>query len=64
MKIAGAIVTDQGGVTSHSSVLSRELQVPCIVGTKIASKIFKDGDYVEVDARNGIIRKLNKKADN
>lgn len=55
---AGAIVTDEGGITSHAAIVSRELGIPCIVGTKIASHIFKDNDLVEVDANKGIVRKI------
>ncbi|MFA7286103.1 MAG: PEP-utilizing enzyme [Patescibacteria group bacterium] len=58
MKKAGAIVTDQGGITSHAAIVSRELNKPCVIGTKYGSKIFKDGDIVEVDATNGIVRKV------
>ncbi len=58
MKKAGAIVTEQGGVTSHAAIVSRELGVPCVIGTKIATKVLKDGDLVEVDAVKGIVRKL------
>lgn len=58
MKKAAAIVTEQGGITSHAAIVSRELGVPCIIGTKIATKIFKDGDMVEVDANKGIVRKI------
>ncbi len=58
MKKASAIVTDTGGLTSHAAIVSRELRVPCIVGTKVATQVFKDGDMVEVDATNGIVRKL------
>lgn len=47
------IVTDEGGLTCHASIISRELKKPCIVGTKIASKILKDGDIVTLDADNG-----------
>jgi phosphohistidine swiveling domain-containing protein len=53
-----AIVTDEGGLTCHASVLSRELGIPCVVGTKYATKIFKDGDLIEVDADKGIVRKI------
>lgn len=56
MKKAAAIVTDEGGITSHAAVVSRELHVPCIIGTKIATKVFRDGDVVEVDAEKGIVR--------
>lgn len=55
---AGAIVTDEGGLTAHAAIVARELNVPCIVGTKIATKVFKDGDRVEVDATKGTVRKL------
>jgi phosphohistidine swiveling domain-containing protein len=58
MKKAGAIVTEQGGITSHAAIVSRELGTPCIIGTKIATQIFKDGDMVEVDANKGIVRKI------
>jgi pyruvate,water dikinase len=55
---AGAIVTDEGGICSHASIVSRELKIPCIIGTKIATKILKDGDLVELDANKGIIKIL------
>jgi phosphoenolpyruvate synthase/pyruvate phosphate dikinase len=58
MKKASAIVTEQGGVTSHAAIVSRELNIPCVIGTKIATKVFKDGDLVEVDATRGIVKKL------
>ena len=53
-----ALVTDEGGILSHAAILSRELKIPCIIGTKIATKVFKDGDRVEVDATKGIVRKI------
>ncbi|MCX6744477.1 MAG: PEP-utilizing enzyme [Candidatus Parcubacteria bacterium] len=56
MKKAGAIVTDQGGITSHAAIVSRELNIPCVIGTKYATKIFKDGDRVIVCPRHGHIR--------
>jgi phosphohistidine swiveling domain-containing protein len=56
---AVAIVTNEGGLTCHAAIVSRELKIPCVVGTKIATKAFKDGDKVEVDATKGIVRKLN-----
>lgn len=58
MKKAAAIVTDEGGMTSHAAIVSRELGVPCIVGTGIATKILKDGDKVEVDTDKGVVRKI------
>jgi len=58
MKLAGAIVTDEGGVTSHAAIVSRELKIPCIIGTKHATQVFKDGDMVEVDADSGVVKKI------
>ena len=58
MRKASAIITDIGGVTSHAAIVSRELGIPCIIGTKVATKVLKDGDLVEVDAENGIVRKV------
>jgi pyruvate,water dikinase len=56
MRKALAVVADTGGIGSHAAITSRELNKPCIVGTKIATKVFKDGDMVEVDAEKGIVR--------
>jgi len=58
MRKAAAVVTDHGGMTSHAAIVSRELGIPCIVGTKIATKVLKDGDLVEVDAEKGVVRKI------
>ncbi len=55
---AGAIVTNEGGITSHAAVVSREFKIPCVIGTKVATDIFKNGDRVEVDATKGIVKKL------
>lgn len=60
MKKAAAIVTDEGGITCHAAIVSRELKIPCIIGTKIATKVLKDGDLVEVDAEKGIVRILKR----
>lgn len=57
---ATAIVTDEGGITSHAAVVSRELDVPCIIATRNATKIFKTGDMVAVDANEGVIKKLSR----
>jgi len=59
MRLAGAIITDEGGMTCHAAIVSRELGIPCIVGTKIATKVLKDGDIVEVDADKGIVRRIS-----
>ena len=55
---AKAIVTDEGGVGCHAAIISREFKIPCIMGTKIATQVLKDGDLVEVDANRGIVRIL------
>lgn len=55
-KKAAAIVTDEGGVTCHAAILSREINKPCVVGTKTATHILKNGDLVEVDALQGTIK--------
>lgn len=58
MKLAAGIVADIGGVTSHAAIISRELGIPSVVGTKNATRILKDGDRVELDANKGIVTKL------
>lgn len=60
MKKAAAIITDAGGITSHAAIVSRELKTPCIIGTKIATKVLEDGDLVKVDANKGIVIKIKK----
>lgn len=58
MKKAAAIITDLGGITCHAAIVSRELKIPCVIGTKVATKVLQDGDRVEVDANKGDIRKI------
>jgi len=55
---AKAIVTDEGGITSHAAIVSRELGIPTVIGTVYCTNIFKDGDKIQVDADNGVVRKL------
>lgn len=55
MKIASGVVTDKGGVTSHAAIVSRELNIPCIVGTEYATKLMKTGEMYTIDSRNGVI---------
>jgi len=55
MKRASAIITDHGGQTSHAAIVSRELAIPCVVGTGNATKILKDGDRVTVDGESGLV---------
>jgi phosphoenolpyruvate synthase/pyruvate phosphate dikinase len=60
MKRAAAIVTDEGGITSHAAIVSRELRIPCVIGTKIATQVLRDGDVVEVSANHGLVRVLQR----
>lgn len=61
MQKAVGFITDEGGITCHAAIVAREMKKPCIIGTKIATKVLKDGDMVKVDANNGIVKILNKK---
>ena len=56
MKKAAAIITDEGGLTCHAAIVSREFNIPCIVGTRNATKVLKTGDFVEVDADKGVVK--------
>src|SRR3989344_1097735 len=62
MRKSAAIVTDEGGITSHAAIVSRELKIPCITNTKIGSQILKTGDFIRVDANKGIVKILKKAA--
>jgi phosphohistidine swiveling domain-containing protein len=53
---AGGFITDEGGITCHAAIISREFNIPCIVGTKNATKVLKDGQVVELNALNGTIK--------
>lgn len=55
LKKAGAIVTDEGGLTCHAAIVARELGIPCIVGTRIGTRVLHDGNLIEVNADKGII---------
>lgn len=55
MKIAAAVVTNLGGKTCHAAIVSRELGVPCIVGTENATKVLKEGDVVTADGQRGLV---------
>lgn len=52
---AKAIVTDTGGVLCHTAIIARELNIPCVVGTRNATKILKDGQEVVVDGKEGTV---------
>ena len=58
MERAVAFVTDEGGLLSHAAIVAREMKKPCVIGTKFATQVFKDGDMVEVNANTGVVRKL------
>lgn len=58
IKQAAAVVTNEGGITCHAAIVSRELGIPCIIGTKIATEVLHDGDLVEVNANHGVVTKL------
>lgn len=58
MRRAAAIVTEMGGISSHAAIVSREFNIPCIVGAKGVTKLFSNGDMVEVKAAQGVIRRL------
>ena len=59
MEKAAAFVTDEGGITCHAAIIAREMKKPCVIGTKKATKVLKDGDLIEVDAEKGVVRKLS-----
>jgi len=61
LRQAKAIITDEGGLTCHAAIVSRELGIPCVIGTKIATEVLKDGDYIEVNANHGVITILKRK---
>ena len=60
IKLASAIVTDEGGLTCHAAIVARELKIPCVVGTQTATKNLRDGQLIEVDADKGIVRIIKK----
>jgi len=55
MSKCSAIITDEGGRTSHAAIVSREMGIPCIVGTQNATKVLRDGMLITVDAYNGYV---------
>ncbi len=58
MRKALAIITNTGGLTSHAAIVSRELSIPCIVGTKSATEILKNGDTIKLNTNNGTVTKI------
>lgn len=60
MEKAAAIVADQGGLSSHAAIVSRELGVPCVIATENGTRVIKDNDLLEVDARKGLVKILKR----
>lgn len=54
------IITDEGGITCHAAIVSREFGIPCLIATHNATKLLKDNDLIELDATNGIARVIEK----
>lgn len=59
MEKASGFITDEGGITCHAAIISREFNVPCIVGTTTATKDIKDGQLIELDAYKGKVYIIN-----
>lgn len=59
MEKASGFITDEGGITCHAAIISREFNVPCIVGTVNATEKLKDGQMIELDAYNGIVKVID-----
>ena len=53
--IAGAVITDAGGILSHAGTVAREYKLPAVLGTKVSTQLLKDGDVVTVDGTNGVV---------
>jgi pyruvate, water dikinase len=60
MKKAAGFITDEGGITCHAAIVARELNKPCIIGTRIATQSLHDGDLIEINAYKGIIKILKR----
>lgn len=58
LRKAAAIVTDEGGITSHAAIVSRELGIPAVIGTKVATRVLQNGMLVEVRANHGLVKIL------
>ncbi|MFH1440200.1 MAG: PEP-utilizing enzyme [Candidatus Woesearchaeota archaeon] len=57
---AGAIVTNEGGITCHAAIIARELGIPCIVGAEDATEIINDGDLIFIDGEKGSVEVISK----
>ncbi len=63
MEKAAAFVTDEGGILCHAAIISREMNKPCVINTKNATRIIRDGDFVEVDAEYGAVKIIKRAQD-
>ncbi|MFA6410171.1 MAG: PEP-utilizing enzyme [Candidatus Buchananbacteria bacterium] len=61
LKKFSAIITNEGGITCHAAIIAREIKIPCVIGTKIATEVLKNGDLIKVDGRHGVVTIVNKK---
>lgn len=59
MEKAAGFVTDFGGILCHAAIIAREMAKPCVIGTNLATRVFKDGDLIELDANKGVVRKVS-----
>ena len=62
MKRSAAIISELGGLLSHAAIVSREMQIPCLVGVRNATTRIKDGDMLEIDTEKGTIKIIEKAA--
>ena len=60
IRLAAGLVCDEGGVTGHAAIVSRELNKPCVIGVHIGTKAIQTGDEIEVDGNGGIVRILRR----
>jgi phosphohistidine swiveling domain-containing protein len=58
LRKAKAIITDEGGITSHAAIIARELGIPCVVGVKRATDVLREGSEVEIDCDSGVVKAL------
>ncbi|MFH0906872.1 MAG: PEP-utilizing enzyme [bacterium] len=61
MTKASGFITDEGGITCHAAIVAREINKPCIINTKIATQFLKDGDLIDVNANQGVVRVIKRK---
>jgi pyruvate,water dikinase len=60
MYVSAALVTDVGGAVSHAAVIAREMRIPCVVGTRLATSVIRTGDHLRVDGHRGAVEILRR----